>query len=132
MARNEALVFGALDALQPARPLRDIADRSVCYGALPAVPGCLFCGLPAPRFVPRHDGTSALSASDAAVIASRTFPWRRVEGALRRLGPTQAFNVLHLRLEEDWVQHCARWESINDGPLLRPALPAPLSRCAAK
>lgn len=27
MARNEALVFAALAALQPARPLRDIVDR---------------------------------------------------------------------------------------------------------
>lgn len=33
MARNEALVFGALEALQPARPLRNIADRSAVVTA---------------------------------------------------------------------------------------------------
>eukprot|EP00198_Chlamydomonas_reinhardtii_P010596 XP_001699933.1 predicted protein [Chlamydomonas reinhardtii] len=25
------------------------------------------------------------------------------------------FNYIHLRLENDWVEHCARWESIHDG-----------------
>ncbi|KAI7840392.1 hypothetical protein COHA_005893 [Chlorella ohadii] len=65
MERNEALVFGALEAMQPARPLRNIADS--------------------------------------------------VKAALRRLSPTQAYNVLHLRVEEDWVKHCARWENIPDG-----------------
>jgi len=26
-----------------------------------------------------------------------------------------AFNVLHLRFEDDWVAHCRRWEAIRDG-----------------
>lgn len=34
---------------------------------------------------------------------------------MQRLSPTQTFNVLHLRAEEDWVQHCARWERKQDG-----------------
>ncbi|KAG2449205.1 hypothetical protein HYH02_005952 [Chlamydomonas schloesseri] len=25
------------------------------------------------------------------------------------------FNYIHLRVENDWVEHCARWESIHDG-----------------
>lgn len=39
----------------------------------------------------------------------------RAEAALQLLSPTHAFNVLHLRAEEDWVQHCARWEHKQDG-----------------
>jgi hypothetical protein len=25
------------------------------------------------------------------------------------------FNFLHLRLENDWLEHCKRWEAIDDG-----------------
>ena len=29
--------------------------------------------------------------------------------------PTKAYNVLHLRVEDDWVSHCKRWEHVGDG-----------------
>lgn len=37
MARNEALVFAALHAMQPARPLQDILDRFVCIEVCRAI-----------------------------------------------------------------------------------------------
>lgn len=52
--------------------------------------------------------------------APLTLPSRlsRAEAAAHHLSPNRAFNVLHLRLEEDWLQHCARWETIPDGELV--------------
>ena len=29
--------------------------------------------------------------------------------------PGRAFNVLHLRAEEDWIQHCRKWMGLRDG-----------------
>ena len=39
----------------------------------------------------------------------------QLEGRLRRLSPDRRFNVLHLRAEDDWILHCARWENMRDG-----------------
>ncbi len=107
MARNEALVFAALQALQPARPLQDILDRLVCIAICMDSRRTCTAGTPASLLwhaCGAHSG-NGLSLS----------PRRRAETALQRLSPSQAFNVLHLRVEEDWRQHCARWESIQDG-----------------
>ncbi|KAG2445065.1 hypothetical protein HYH02_008932 [Chlamydomonas schloesseri] len=30
-------------------------------------------------------------------------------------GPARPFNFIHLRIENDWIEHCRRWESIRDG-----------------
>lgn len=40
---------------------------------------------------------------------------RIAESFLQDKGIDGAFNVLHYRAEDDWVEHCKAWESINDG-----------------
>ncbi|PSC70561.1 Glycosyl transferase family 8 [Micractinium conductrix] len=40
---------------------------------------------------------------------------QKIEGKLRGMTPTKAYNVLHLRVEDDWVSHCKRWEHVGDG-----------------
>lgn len=40
---------------------------------------------------------------------------RRVQAHLRSLSSTKAYNMLHLRVEHDWIAHCQRWEGIPDG-----------------
>ncbi|KAG2487834.1 hypothetical protein HYH03_013551 [Edaphochlamys debaryana] len=42
------------------------------------------------------------------------------QAAIRRFGgsdgkPAPKYNFLHLRMENDWVEHCKRWSSIPDG-----------------
>eukprot|EP00198_Chlamydomonas_reinhardtii_P011415 XP_001700752.1 predicted protein [Chlamydomonas reinhardtii] len=43
---------------------------------------------------------AALAASDWATAA---------------YGPARPFNFIHLRIENDWIEHCRRWEGIRDG-----------------
>jgi hypothetical protein len=38
-----------------------------------------------------------------------------ITGKLKSHTPARAFNFVHLRMETDWVLHCARWENIPDG-----------------
>ena len=33
------------------------------------------------------------------------------------MSASQTYNLLHLRAEEDWISHCARWGRIRDGEL---------------
>ena len=34
------------------------------------------------------------------------------------MSDTGTFNILHLRAEDEWLLHCANWESIGDGAAL--------------
>ncbi|KAL6753995.1 hypothetical protein V8C86DRAFT_404853 [Haematococcus lacustris] len=65
-------------------------------------------------------------ADDTAVVWAvlnglqpNQLPARQAQAVLQRLshrpGGREGFNMLHLRIEEDWVAHCDRWEHINDG-----------------
>ncbi|KAL4447483.1 hypothetical protein ABPG75_004702 [Micractinium tetrahymenae] len=40
---------------------------------------------------------------------------QKIETKLRSMSNAKAYNVLHLRAEEDWLTHCKRWENIPDG-----------------
>ena len=40
-----------------------------------------------------------------------------LQGGLRGMSASQTYNLLHLRAEEDWISHCARWGRICDGEL---------------
>jgi GDP-fucose protein O-fucosyltransferase len=40
---------------------------------------------------------------------------QRIVTTLRQHSPTGEFNAVHLRFEQDWVDHCHRWSSIADG-----------------
>ena len=77
-----------------------------------------------------HFGCTWMAVDKRHPAAARLF-WR-IDAALKPAAPVQAaadaivrkmraqsrlhgtqgrFNALHLRVEPDWVQHCARWES---------------------
>jgi hypothetical protein len=45
-------------------------------------------------------------------------PSLRIEERLQSLSDTKAYNILHLRAEDDWIEHCVHWESIEDGECL--------------
>ena len=42
-------------------------------------------------------------------------PSCRVEERLQSLSDTKTYNILHLRAEDDWIEHCVHWEGIEDG-----------------
>ncbi len=46
-------------------------------------------------------------------------PVCRAEEQLRSMSNTGAFNILHLRAEDEWLLHCTNWESIGDGMFKR-------------
>ena len=37
----------------------------------------------------------------------------RVEGHLQGLSDTNAYNVLRLRTEDEWITYCSRWQKSN-------------------
>jgi hypothetical protein len=38
-----------------------------------------------------------------------------ITNKLTAASPSKRYNFLHLRMENDWVEHCKRWENIPDG-----------------
>ncbi|KAG2452983.1 hypothetical protein HYH02_002320 [Chlamydomonas schloesseri] len=74
-----------------------------------------------PELDARQDEPIIWAVLDAMRPADK--PWEYVEEmqhAILQLGglngkPATKYNFLHLRMENDWVEHCKRWTSIPDG-----------------
>ena len=104
MVKHEELVFAALEAMRPAAELQSVLSRYAVEFS--SDDGC------APRL--RNPRSSCFSAC-------------RLQGSLRSMSASQTYNLLHLRAEEDWITHCARWGRIRDGELpLFDLMPPPL------
>ena len=69
----------------------------------------------------RGSGQAAPSVADDSVrcwcrpAPASALPSIRIEEWLQSLSDTKAYNILHLRAEDDWIEHCVHWEGIADG-----------------
>ena len=93
MVKHEELVFAALEAMRPAAELQTVLSRY--------------------DFEFSSDGGCA-----SRLLNPRSCRFAcSVQGSLRSMSANQTYNLLHLRAEEDWISHCARWGRIRDGEL---------------
>ncbi|EFJ43295.1 hypothetical protein VOLCADRAFT_106875 [Volvox carteri f. nagariensis] len=115
--QDEPVIWGVLDALRP-------ASQVALYACLEAV--SLYCqsplvSFPYSLFVP----CSHSSSIDICILQMTDGlpPYAYVDSmqrGIKHLGAVKGkaatkYNFLHLRLENDWVEHCKRWTSIPDG-----------------
>eukprot|EP00798_Chlamydomonas_sp_ICE-L_P004103 gene4103-14204_t len=42
-------------------------------------------------------------------------PVNTIVNKMKSLSPNKRYNYVHLRIEQDWILHCKRWEQIQDG-----------------
>uniref|UniRef100_A0A7S0Q5S7 O-fucosyltransferase family protein n=1 Tax=Coccolithus braarudii TaxID=221442 RepID=A0A7S0Q5S7_9EUKA len=117
--------------LHPAHWYENLLDAAAIDSSMPWIPGyrrmpqqqlrfgCTFAGLD------KRDNESMQQLFwkiDAALMpatqiqdaAGETI--KELRARSERLGGHGRFNALHLRVEEDWVEHCARWESRSSQP----------------
>ncbi|GFR46701.1 hypothetical protein Agub_g8320 [Astrephomene gubernaculifera] len=75
-----------------------------------------------PQEMNQHEDEPVIwAALDAMRPADKLYEYvERMQHAIKQLGgvggkPAPKYNFLHLRMENDWVEHCKRWSSIPDG-----------------
>ncbi|KAG2499755.1 hypothetical protein HYH03_002687 [Edaphochlamys debaryana] len=85
---DDALMWAALDGLRPNPEASALVDQM----------------------------TAAIVRLGAQLRASGGRASAQAEGqAVAGTGASAGYNFIHLRIENDWVQHCERWEAIHDG-----------------
>ncbi|KAL4423982.1 hypothetical protein ABPG75_001283 [Micractinium tetrahymenae] len=68
-----------------------------------------------PDLVAKHEGLVLAALGALRPVARLQEVVARAQQRLQGLSGAEAYSVLHLRAERDWVQHCAEWEGTADG-----------------
>ncbi|PNH02132.1 hypothetical protein TSOC_011920 [Tetrabaena socialis] len=128
-AEEEDLMWAALDALRPNEEAAVLVEQ---MGAAIVAAGAAVAATAAAAAATASAMTAATTAGAGATVAAGGGRRSAVAvaaaagsagGGSREGGGDSGsgggggagFNFLHLRIENDWVDHCKRWESIADG-----------------
>ncbi|KAL4423983.1 hypothetical protein ABPG75_001284 [Micractinium tetrahymenae] len=112
VAKHEGLVLAALGALQPVARLQEVVAR---WAAGQAAHSAGMLALRSAANHVAHPTQFPASPPPCPAPLARLSARCRAQQRLQGLSGAEAYSVLHLRAERDWVQHCAEWEGTADG-----------------